>query len=1206
MPDLIRLYDGPSSPAPASSNSGLIRLYPDAPAATPATPAAPSGPALSSADLPASYRSEPLYDASNKTDISGKPLETFRNDKLGMSELLTDRVYPGFDPTKPTKLDQSHLTNGRMPLEVSAPLKEQMGGAYSDELDHKIALELSGSNNPSNLQIEPGRLGGLSAAHDKLETQLAHHVVKGDISLLDGQRALARAKGYTLPEDMTRSEVATQGPVKTFPTPDVQPPVNGQATDTPAFDTAPSFKSPTDFSEARPAPSNTRALDGMDVLNAFPGTNQTLADLQMDPLSIKANPAKAITDYWHGIKDSVLAEGENIKQIFTGKGAAAKIGAGEKAAAGAVNAGISPITSLFSAANDIPVLGTVSRLITLPFAFMGDAGRDTAKVITDALPISQDAKNKIVDGMGDIIGLAGQFVVGGLAEKAIPDLVKRYGPEDTATIVDKAKEIASTEKPSEAQAAPARAPSSEPVNFPEKPLPETKAPAPAEERAGFVNPKAFTDSAKEALDTFKQTQQDSKAGEALRTYFTGESDSRVAETNQLRDQLSKGLSPKEQEALTLMRDFKNRPGELDKFANGTHQAYDKLPPDERAAAVERVQTLQPIIDLAKNPTENMKAADAAMTRYFESHLAEGKQLGFLDSKIGNDEYVSHLLQPKDDAGRVVAKGGSLRTYKIGRTTPFAKERTYQTVLHAIANGVEPRTLNALDALTIYGDKHATAAATHLLINQLKDSGVAKWGSHGSENVPSDWKPIAPENNRLFQNQVPFVDKEGKPGIAHQSLYAPPKVVDALRPLTDPDYTDRIPGFRSSRIYQAYLKSVELGLSVFHLKAMNITALGNEGVSGLVKTYATDMKSPAFLDNERAFIKAGGTSSILGRTIEAYRELQPSSIPTRMDILRGLPGFKQFDKASAAISKLTFDIVQRKMKVTDFALKDAKWIADNPTATPAEHYAAQRSLAKQINATYGGLNWESLGINKMTHSLTKAILLAPDWTFSNWMNVKGAFEGGPGGSASRAFWIRSAITGVALTQATSLLMSGKASSNPTQVYLGKDPHGKDIFQNLFFAGAPNDMVNLIGNVKDYGAIAGLGQSVLGKLAPILRTGFETATNKNYLGQDIVPKGAGPIAGTGRSIVNIGSQLGPVPFSVSNVIQMLMDPKKQYTQKEFVTTLLGGTRPRHVAPDGMRQVTTGKKKGEIVPATPRARNSTLDIIKGSPINKPIKKK
>jgi hypothetical protein len=1193
MADLLRLYnDSPtkaSAPAAGGSSSGPIRLYDDAPAkttspappaASPATPGSPKGTPMVQTTIPSlplpTKPSQPVvttgqkYGGSNITDQSNKPLETFKNDKVQQSQLLDDRVYPGFDPTKPQKLDASHLHNDRMPESVSAPIKKQLGGAYSDELDHKIALELSGSNNPANLKIEPGRQAGLSAAHDQLENQLAKHVVNGELSLLDAQRALAKAKGYTLREDLAPGEV-------------------DQNAGKPLIEGKPKTEIP-----------NSGSSIGQTLLDAYPSTMQTTADLQMDPNGTAGDPHKAISDYMKTINDSAGNFGASLAEelkAWKAKDSASVVGSDLKTAVAGFGWATSPITALFSAANDIPTLRTFSKLLTLPFALMGDAGPDTAKVLLNHIPnsvLSPQAKDKVVDGLGAAFGLAGQIAIGHVSEAAGKALEAKFGATDAATIVKKAEEIAK-----QPATPPTEAPAAEHVDLPGKPLADKPAP-PTAERAGFVNPEAFKDTAKEAIDKFKESRADAKAGEDLRTSFTGERDSRVAETNQLRDQLEKGLSPKEQEALTLMRDFKNRPEELDQFANGTHPSLTDQ------AAIDRVGSLKDLIELAKNPTENMKAADAAMTKYFETHLAEGKKLGFLDSNIKNDEYISHLLQPKEDAGKVVSKRGNLRTYKIGRDTPFSKERTYPTVLHAIANGVEPRTLNALDALTIYGDKHATAAATHILIKQLKDSGVAKWGSHGSENIPADWKPIAPENNRLFQNQRAFVDETGKPGIAHQSLFAPEKVVEALRPLTDPDFTDRIPGFKTSKFYQGYLKAAQLGLSAFHLKAMNLSALGNEGLTGLVRSYATDMKSPDFLDTERGFIKAGGTTPILGRSIEAYRELKPSSLPSRADILRSLPVVKQLDQISGGISHLTFDIVQRKFKVTDFAMKDAKWITEHPDASPAEHFAAQRAFAKEVNATYGGLNWEGLGINKMTQSILRFGMLAPDWTFSNWFNVKGAFEGGPGGKAARAFWIRSAITGVALSQATSILMSGKPSKNWTNVYLGKDKTGKDVYQNVFFAGAPSDAINLMNNMHDYGPVSGFAQTLLGKSNAFIRTGIQTATNRNYIGQTIVPKGAGFIAGTGRLGLNAGSQLLPVPFSVTNLVQMMTDPTKQFSQKEYVATLLGGARPRHVVPDGQREITSGKKKGTLAPALPHQRNSTINIIKGAPLNKPKPKK
>lgn len=654
--------------------------------------------------------------------------------------------------------------------------------------------------------------------------------------------------------------------------------------------------------------------------------------------------------------------------------------------------------------------------------------------------------------------------------------------------------------------------------------------------------------------------QSSEYGSALRTLFTGERDTRVAEANNLADDIRRTLPDHlDQEALTILRDFRNKPGQLAAFLDGTHPAYDGMTADAKGQALARVDALRPVIDRAANPSPAMQAADAALSRYFDTTLQEGRDLGFLESTRDPEEYINHLLQPKDP--KLLEKSGSgLRQGRIGRFTQFAKRRFYPTVLDAVADGVEPRTLNAADAVSIYGDKHGTAAATRTLINVLKESSVAKWGSDRS--VPQGWAEIG-RGTRLFRNEVPFMGTDGEAQVAHQALYAPKDIAEAINPLTDPDGSSTIPGFTKTKLYQAYLKSVELGLSVFHIRALNLTALGNEGISGLVDSYKADMTSPQFRGLEKTFLEHGGTTSITGRTLEAYRAARPASIPTRIDVIRQWPVLKQFDRVAEATSRITFDVMQRKFKVTDFALKDAKWIAEHQDATPRELAAARRSIAKEINAVYGGLNWEALGINRLTHSMLKAVFLAPDWTFSNFQNVATAATRGPGGAAARAFWLRSAVTGVALTQLTSLILSGEMSDDWTQAYLGKDRDGKKIYQNLYFAGAPSDFVSLMKNVQDYGAIVGTAHTIAGKLAPIARTGVQLLTNRNYLGQEIAKRGGG-FEGDVRTAGHLGSQLLPAPFSVSNIVQMLTDPEKEYTPTEYATTLLSGTRPRHVTP------------------------------------------
>ncbi len=659
---------------------------------------------------------------------------------------------------------------------------------------------------------------------------------------------------------------------------------------------------------------------------------------------------------------------------------------------------------------------------------------------------------------------------------------------------------------------------------------------------------------RESLNRVKAGEKDATFGEKLRAWFVGERDSRVAAVNQLRDSLRK-LVPdfREQEALSLMRDFKGRPEEL-AARRAEYEAGDN----------KELKKLIPVIDRALNPTPAMLDADRQMTAFFATALDEGRNLNFLDSSINPERYVTHILkQAATDEG---GKEKPLGRGKIGTRTPYAAKRTYDTILDALETGkVKARSLNAFDALTIYGDRHATAAATKLLLTELKNSEVGKWGSQKSENIPSDWKELAPQR-QLFHHNIAVVDpKTGEPHVLAQSLFVPKEIAKAMAPIIEPAALANIPGFRAGRFYQTYIKAAELGLSVFHMKALNVTAMNNESLGRVIRSYQADMGSEQFRSAEREWIRDGLQTSVLGRTIEAYRAMRPSSIPSRMDVIRGTFGIKQMDKLAEGLTYETFDVVQRKFKVMDASLKGASWLADHPKATAEEYSAARRGIAKEVNAAYGGLNWEVLGWGKNSVELARAILLAPDWTFSNVFNLKYAFEGGAAGSAARRFWIKSAATGLVLTQAMTVLVSGQLSKHPTEVYLGKDKQGKERYSDMFFAGAPKDFVTLLNNVHDYGAIEGTAHSVVAKLGPLARTSGGLLSNRDWMGREIVKKGEGPVMGTAKAAEYAVTQLAPIPFSVSGVAKMLMDTTGKYNYWDYIS-VLGGSPPRHESPRG----------------------------------------
>lgn len=189
-PSSPSLWGGlPSTPKPSGS------LWSNLPAPVKPGP----GPTSTPITDPYFYSTLPQGGAigrSDQVDSSGKPFFAYRNP--GDTATTTDkgRVATVFDPRKPQKLDKNTFYNPRA-IEGRQALREALGASYNDDLDHEIALELSGSNNPVNLSLQ--------SAHDnrgpfqQKETALAKQVANGEISLFDAQIQDAKQKGKPLP-----------------------------------------------------------------------------------------------------------------------------------------------------------------------------------------------------------------------------------------------------------------------------------------------------------------------------------------------------------------------------------------------------------------------------------------------------------------------------------------------------------------------------------------------------------------------------------------------------------------------------------------------------------------------------------------------------------------------------------------------------------------------------------------------------------------------------------------------------------------------------------------------------------------------------------------------------------------------------------------------------------------------------------------------
>lgn len=176
---------------------------------------------------------------------------------------------------------------------------------------------------------------------------------------------------------------------------------------------------------------------------------KTFEGIVRDPLNLKGEPKQVFHKMWDALKDPIVAEGQAIKDLFNARSAVDTTAAYTKGLAAAGGILFSPISALFEGANQIPVLGSISKLISVPFQLIGEAGTGLSNELIDTLPISPEAKQKIAPGIGEIFALAGQIAIGGAfsGKAKVAELKKKgFSARDAETIVKQAEEIGTQKK----------------------------------------------------------------------------------------------------------------------------------------------------------------------------------------------------------------------------------------------------------------------------------------------------------------------------------------------------------------------------------------------------------------------------------------------------------------------------------------------------------------------------------------------------------------------------------------------------------------------------------------------------------------------------------------------------------------------------------------------------------------------------------------
>lgn len=601
----------------------------------------------------------------------------------------------------------------------------------------------------------------------------------------------------------------------------------------------------------------------------------------------------------------------------------------------------------------------------------------------------------------------------------------------------------------------------------------------------------------------------------IRETFAGLKNEQIVRGNQFADELRKAVpDPEERQGMfwykaaegdkAVLEDALRDP-EMEKYHGQIKAALDLGP--EALKQLERV------------------------SQYYEEAGKVSEEVGTIKSVLEN--YQNRIYEPEKEQDFVKSE----TTAGLKQTTRHAKQRVFDTEFDAARAGKTFATTDVADALSIHNEEMARVNTARKMADAMSDAGLGAWKR--VDNIPDGWAQVGElRKDAPIRNQAgeAVIGEDGNQVVSRSVFAAPEGVAKGLAAIADPNFTRKIDALRGIQRFQGLVKTVDLSFSLFHHFSMLMQTVYQRDISSLMKMGSMDefLGSPEFGEVEQDFARHGGITAQVQANQDILRHRTENTGDDTFSKVVNAPGVKQILEAADKNSNFLFGKVQRLLKANNYGTLVANWVADHPEATNAEVLAAKRGFAKHVNAVYGGLNWEAMGMTKSNLSLLRIGLLAPDWTISNLALLKQAVgEGGTAGAASRAHVLSALVVGMTLTEGLNHLLTGHFTDDNKAGHKLEVEIAPEVYVSLLRGGI-GDITKFASMVAESG-LGGVTRFAQGKLAPIPRTVAGLATNTTYTGGPIVPKNAGPVAGTYDVLKYALGSAGPVPLGVTNLMQ-----------------------------------------------------------------------
>lgn len=523
------------------------------------------------------------------------------------------------------------------------------------------------------------------------------------------------------------------------------------------------------------------------------------------------------------------------------------------------------------------------------------------------------------------------------------------------------------------------------------------------------------------------------------------------------------------------------------------------------------------------------------------------------------------------------RAGAVREFLAKRrpldaANPHSMGRVFDDLIAAEKEGFRMPTLDVVELVEAYARSLVDTLKNHQLVKDVveKIPGRVAWIKEGELPRGSDMRPLD-ERISAGKRETMVLDKNNKPTgeLIEERLYADPALHQLLSNVMDPSALTQSPTMKAVAKANSAYKAIMLSLDVYHMATIWRQAFALHG-TGLSWTKGLEMLAQS--SEKHGLVKeliANGLD--LGHApdwskrafIQDIQRLETTNKAAKF-VKESVPG-----RMYEAFNKQLWDKMHKGLKTFTAVGEFQKYINDPKMLEKYSRAELANRAAEFANDVYGGQAWASHGRSQTFESVSRLLLLAPDW-FETRMNLAAsALKRGPEGNSARGYWFGFLGETAAFSLAANAIMQKidpKLKDHPSVA-------GVKSLMNIaipVYDGQGHPLVLGMGGAFQYvyDFMHDAGKTLHNREAALLRAGFEFWTQRDWTDKRIAPS-----LTSKENWVHLGKNLVPVPLVVQfmDIEWDAAGASWSRTKMDMAKSLLRslGTHPSSGYPQELRQ-------------------------------------